>query len=372
MQFPENMALEEGTLKKRYIGVGILALSLAAGCGGAAPPLGEAAATKTPQEGAASQAEASREFFAMDTYMRVSAYGAGEQAEEAAAAAEAEIYRLEELFSTGLETSEVGAINANGGGSVSPETFYLLERARALCEMTAGAFDISVYPLMEAWGFPTQEYRVPADEELAELLKKTDASQVLLDEQGGVVSFGIDGMQIDLGGIAKGYASSRIMEIWKDAGITSGLVSLGGNVQALGAKPDGSLWRIAVQSPYDANAYLGILSVKDKAVITSGGYERYFEQDGVRYHHILDPATGYPAESGLVSVTVISGDGTLADGLSTALFIMGRESAVAFWREHSEEFDAVLYTEDGELYVTEGIVENFSSEQEVFVVTLEP
>ena len=110
-------------------------------------------------------------------------------------------------------------------------------------------------------------------------------------------------MKIDLGGIAKGYTSSRIMDIYKDNGITSGLVNLGGNVQALGTKTDGTKWKIAVQSPDDTEDYLGILSVQDKAVITSGGYERYFEQDGVTYHHIIDPKTGYPAESGLVSVS---------------------------------------------------------------------
>ena len=114
------------------------------------------------------------------------------------------------------------------------------------------------------------------------------------------------------------------MDIFKENGITSGLVNLGGNVQALGTKTDGSNWRVAVQSPDDTEDYLGVLSIRDKAVITSGGYERYFEQDGVTYHHIIDPKTGYPAENGLVSVTIVSSDGTLADGLSTLLFIMGR------------------------------------------------
>lgn len=346
-------------MKKSFFGAAFLALSLLNGCGGA----GE-------NEGAQTQAE--REFFAMDTYMSVSVYGTGEEAQMAAQAAEDEVRRLEAIFSVGLAESEIGAVNANGGGAVSPDTLYLLERSAELFEMTEGAFDISVYPLMAAWGFPTQEYCVPSAEELSELLQRTGAGGVLLDEENGVVSFAEEGMQIDLGGIAKGYASSCIMELWREAGITSGLVSLGGNVQTLGTKPDGSLWRVGVQSPDDANAYLGVLSVQDVAVITSGDYERYFERDGVRYHHILDPATGCPARSGLRSVTVISGDGTLADGLSTALFIMGEERAAQFWREHSGEFDAIFYTEDGGLYVTEGIAESFSTELEVQVVTREP
>ncbi|MDE7211580.1 MAG: FAD:protein FMN transferase, partial [Lachnospiraceae bacterium] len=254
---------------------------------------------------------------------------------------------------------------------VSADTVYLLKRAQQLYGQTMGAFDITIYPLMQAWGFTDKEYRVPDAEEIEKLLEKTDAMQVMVDEENGRVEFGMDGMQIDLGGIAKGYTSARIMEIYKEAGIASGLVSLGGNVQALGTKPDGTLWRIGLQHP-DKGGYLGILQVKDKAVITSGGYERYFEQDGVRYHHILDPATGYPARSGLISVTVVSADGALADGLSTSLFIMGKERAVQFWREHADAFDMVLYTEEGELYVTEGVSGDFSAEIPVNVIGREP
>ena len=135
-------------------------------------------------------------------------------------------------------------------------------------------------------------------------------------------------MKIDLGGIAKGYTSSRVMQIFKDCGVTSGLVSLGGNVQALGTKTDGTDWQIAIENPDKSSDYIGVVSVKDKAVITSGGYERYFEKNGKTYHHILDPKTGYPAESGLKSVTIVSDNGTLADALSTSLFVMGKEDAL--------------------------------------------
>ena len=176
-------------------------------------------------------------------------------------------------------------------------------------------------------------------------------------------------MKIDLGGIAKGYTSARIRDIFKKNGIESGLVNLGGNVQALGTKTDGNNWRVAVQSPDDTEDYLGVLSIRDKAVITSGGYERYFEQDGVTYHHIIDPKTGYPAESGLSSVTIVSDDGTLADGLSTALFIMGKDKAESFWRAHSDKFEAVLVTDDGTIYVTEGLKGSFTTERTMEVIT---
>lgn len=310
--------------------------------------------------------EASTELFAMDTYMSLKAYG--ENAQEAVDAAADEIKRLDEVLSTGDENSDVGQINANGGGSLTDDTSYLLERSMELYEKTDGLFDIAIYPIMEAWGFTTQNYRVPEDSELKELLKLTDASKIQYDEKNKKVSFNQDGMKIDFGGIAKGYTSARIMDIYKEHGVESGLANLGGNVQVLGTKTDGSRWRVAIQSPSSEEEYLGILTTQDKAVITSGGYERYFEQDGKTYHHIIDPRTGYPAENGLISVSIVSSDGTLADGLSTSLFIMGEEKAEAFWKEHSDEFDMILEAEDGTLSVSEGIADQFESEHEVNVI----
>ena len=318
------------------------------------------------EEKAESNEEASKDIFAMDTYMTVTAYGA--KAQEAVDEAEAEIQRLDELLSTGNEESEIVQLNQNKSATLSEDAGYLVERALELNKETDGAFDIAIYPVMEAWGFPTQNYQVPTADTLESLLKLADASQIIYDENSRKISFDREGMKIDLGGIAKGYTSSRIMDIYKENNISSGLVNLGGNVQALGTKPDGSKWRVAVQSPDDTEDYLGILSVEDKAVITSGGYERYFEQDGKTYHHIIDPKTGYPAENGLTSVTVVSEDGTLADGLSTSLFIMGKEEAIEFWKAHSEEFDIIMLTDEGKLYVTEGIQDDFSTEMEMEII----
>ncbi len=318
------------------------------------------------EEKAESNEEASKDIFAMDTYMTVTAYGA--KAQEVVDEAEAEIQRLDELLSTGNEESEIAQLNQNKNATLSEDAGYLVERALELNKETDGAFDIAIYPVMEEWGFPTQNYQVPTADTLESLLKLADASQIIYDENSRKISFGREGMKIDLGGIAKGYTSSRIMDIYKENNISSGLVNLGGNVQALGTKPDGSKWRVAVQSPDDTEDYLGILSVEDKAVITSGGYERYFEQDGKTYHHIINPKTGYPAENGLTSVTVVSEDGTLADGLSTSLFIMGKEEAIEFWKAHSEEFDIIMLTDEGKLYVTEGIQDDFSTEMEMEII----
>ena len=160
---------------------------------------------------------------------------------------------------------------------------------------------------------------------------------------------------IDLGGIAKGYTSERALSELEDAGVSSAIVSLGGNVGALGLKPDGSRWTVAIQDP-EGDGYIATLELGEDGekiyAITSGGYQRYFEQDGTRYHHILDPKTGAPAETDLLSVTIVSQDGTLADGLSTALFVKGFDEAVEFWREYHTQFGMVLVTEDG-LFATE-------------------
>lgn len=343
--------------KKNFIFTAVFSLLMLlslSGCGGSGD-------SESSQAG-----EAQKELFAMDTYMTVTAYG--DNAQEAVDKAAEEIERLDGLLSTGNEDSEIAKLNESGSATLSEDAGYLAERAIELYESTGKVFDFAIYPVMEAWGFPTQDYRVPYKDELEGLLSITDASKITYDEKTREISFGEEGMKIDFGGIAKGYTSSRIMEIYKECGIESGLVNLGGNVQALGTKTDGSKWRVAIQSPDEEEDYLGVLEIEDKAVITSGGYERYFEQDGITYHHIIDPSTGYPADSGLISVSVVSGDGTLADGLSTSLFIMGKDKAVEFWKEHSDEFDMILETEDEVLYVTEGISDSFTSDLQVEIV----
>lgn len=317
-------------------------------------------------ENASDDAEAVRDVFAMDTYMTVKAYGSNGDA--AVDAAVDEINRLDALLSTGKKDSEIGQINANNGGQLSEDGAVLMERSLELYKSTNGAFDVAIYPVMKAWGFTDGNYQVPDADTLKATLELVDPSLIDYDKETSTVSFKKDGVQIDLGGIAKGYTSSRIMDIYKEKGVTSGLVNLGGNAQVFGTKPDGSLWRVAVQSPDSEDEYLGVLETKDKAIITSGGYERYFEKDGVTYHHIIDPSTGYPADNGLISVTIVSADGTLADGLSTSLFVMGKDKATDYWKAHSDEFDMILLTDDEKLYVSEGIKDSFTSDREFEIV----
>lgn len=309
------------------------------------------------------QKSCTKQLFAMDTFMSFTAYG--KNCEKAVDAAIDEVERLDALLSTGKETSEVSRINAAGGGEVSEDTAVILQEAMEVYQRTEGLFDVSIYPLMELWGFSSQEYHVPTREELLEVLSLVDASKIAFD---GTYIRLLEGQRIDFGGIAKGYTSARVMDVFQEYGIHSGMVTLGGNVQVLNKKLDGSKWQVAIRDPEHEGKILGVLGVENQAVITSGGYERYFEEDGETYIHILNPRTGYPADKDLISVTVISEDGMLADALSTSLYLMGREEAVSYWERYGEEFEMVLVTEKGEILVTEGICKEFETEEEYLVI----
>lgn len=313
--------------------------------------------------GCQSKAPVTKELFAMDTYMTMTAYG--KDAEKALDQAAAEIRRLDQLWSVGQEKSEVSQINQNGSGPVSPETGELMDLSLSLYEATDGALDITIYPVMDLWGFTGKDRKVPSEEELEQTLAKVDASQIRYDGQTVTLE---EGQGIDFGAVAKGYTSGRVMEVLSENGVTGALISLGGNVQCMGTKPDGSLWRVGIQKPDGGEGYLGVLTLTDKAVITSGGYERYFEENGKIYHHIIDPSTGFPADSGLTSVTIVSEEGGLADGLSTACFVMGKDKAYELWKKSPDRFDMILLTEEGELYITAPLQGMFTSDMEFSVL----
>lgn len=315
------------------------------------------------------QEPVSQEVFAMDTYMTITAYG--ENANEVVEQSIAEIERLDQLLTATADSGEVYVVNQSGGGTLSEDSMYLMERSMELYQDTEGAFDVTIFPVMEAWGFVSDEFAVPSEAELQKKLQLVDMDKVEINLESSSVDFKKDGMAIDFGGIAKGYTSTRIADIFRKEGVEHGLINLGGNVHVVGTKADGTKWKVGIQSPDESEEYIGVLQVSDCAVITSGGYERYFEEEGITYHHIIDPSTGYPAENGLISVTIISKDGTLADGLSTSLYIMGLENAKEFWQKHCDEFDAILLTENGELFITEGIVEDFTAKLEINVIKKE-
>lgn len=296
------------------------------------------------------------DLFAMDTYMTMRAYG--DNAEEALDAASECIKELERTFSVTDEGSDLWKINNSGGVPVEvcDDTAKLIDAAKEYGADTDGALDITVYPVLKEWGFTTGEYKIPSREKLDELLEHVDFNNIVTD--GNTVTVPAD-VQIDLGALAKGYTGDQVMEELSSRGVTSAIISLGGNVQALGRKPDGSDWGVSVRDPYSPDRDMCIVKVSDKAVITSGNYERYFVgDDGMKYWHIIDAADGYPADNGIVSATIIGENGLMCDALSTALFAAGTDKATEYWRSHSG-FDMILVTDDERILYTEGIADSF-------------
>ena len=311
--------------------------------------------------------EADVQFYAMDTAMSAAVYGA--RAQQAVQAVQEELFRLDALLSRTRADSAVSQLNQSGSADGGGEVAALVTAAEEYSAATGGAFDVTVAPVADAWGFTKEEKHVPAQSELDALLPLVGSGHVHLSEDGLELD---EGTQIDLGGIAKGYAADRTAALLAENGVAAASVSLGGNIYVRGCKPDGSAWRVGIQDPARSGGFAGVLSLTDAFAVTSGGYQRYFEQDGKTYHHILDPATGWPAESGLTSVTIVAdepqqvdgtpGRGAMCDALSTALFVMGEEEAVRFWRSGAYAFEFVLVTEDGRVLVSEGLADRFEQE----------
>ena len=298
--------------------------------------------------------------FAMDTVMNFTLYGEKKQtADTVKPLLTGGVSALDKILSATEEGSDIARLNRRGTGGVGAETAEVLAKALELCEVTGGALDITAYPAVKAWGFTQEEHRVPSPAELEALAEKIDYAAVKLE--GGAVSLP-EGVEMDLGAVAKGWAGDLLAEAVRANGISSALLDLGqSTITAVGAKPDGSPWRVGVVDPARPGACFAVVELEDMAMGTSGGYQRYFEQDGEIYWHILDPDTAAPARSGLASVTVASPSAFLCDGLSTALFVMGLEDGAQFWRDHPElDFEVVFVTEDGEIYRTAGLEGRFS------------
>ena len=296
-----------------------------------------------------------REFFAMDTVMNITVY---DDNKKAALSAENEVLRLDKLLSISSEAGDIAAINKNCRGEISNETAELIRCALEIYENTDGVFDVTLQPLTKLWGFYSDEYHVPTENELAECISYTGSDRILLE--GNMLQIN-SGMGLDLGGIAKGYASDIVADVLREKGVESAMISLGGNIYALGFNTNGKPWNIGIQDPVDPNGFIGVVAVSDMAVVTSGTYQRFFEADGVKYHHILDPKTGKPADSGLCSVTIICESGMVADGLSTALLVMGLDKAALFYELGLYKFEAVFVTDDKEIYITSGLEGSFTS-----------
>ena len=291
-----------------------------------------------------------REIFAMDTIMDITLYGEGH--EETMNKAIRLIQQAEADFSVTRTDSDIARLNSASGSAieVSEETYELVEKGLQMADQTEGLLDISIYPVVKLWGFTTGEYRVPEDADIQDALKHVNYKKIHLLENHQIQMEA--GMQIDLGAVAKGYLSQKLTDLFRQEGVEAAVVSLGGNVQTMGKKPDGNSFVVGVTDPADGSGIYGILETADKAVVTSGIYQRYFEENGTRYHHIIDRRTGRPADNGLASVTVIADDGTEADGLATALYVMGEKKARKYQKNHPE-ISLILIRKDGSFWQSE-------------------
>lgn len=280
----------------------------------------------------------------------------GKNPEQALAAAHERVMEIEGNISTTLNSSDVYRLNHGEKITVSQDTRILTTYGLNLAQQTQGALNPALYPVTSAWGFTTGTYTVPTAFELSQLLPLTDYTKIKLNWDRIELE---PGMALDFGALGKGYAGDEIVRILKERGITCALLDLGGNVQALGKKNDGTMWNIGIRNPWGGSASAA-LKIADQAVITSGGYERFFTaKDGHQYIHIFDSNTGYPVENGVVSVTIVAESGLYADGLSTGMFVMGLEKASDFWKQH-KDFEMIIFTEEHNLYYTEGLVKTIT------------
>ncbi|EHQ87610.1 FAD:protein FMN transferase [Desulfosporosinus youngiae] len=304
--------------------------------------------------------------FAMGTVISQKVYGVKGQAvmDEVME----KINYLDGLLTFNAPEGDIFNLNQNAGiknVELNPETVKIIKKAQQVSELSNGAFDVTIGPVVKSWGIGTEQEHIPGNEELQKLLSLVNYQDIYINESS--VGLKRAGQMVDLGGIAKGYAGDVAKEIYKEKGIHSAYINLGGNVVTVGNKPDGSPWKAGIRNPrpvgQQSGQVVGIVKVTDKAVVTAGDEQRYFEKDGQRYHHILDPKTGYPAKSDLMSVTLVTDSSLEADALDTAVFILGLEKGKELLRQYGG-VEAVFITTDKKIYVTEGLKGNFEFHDE--------
>lgn len=322
------------------------------------------------KETAASLSPLKRTEFVLGTTATLSLYD--HQSEELLDAAFDELYKLENTLSINKTGTLIDQINENAGIApvkVDEDTFKLIEKGLSYSELTHSAFDITIGPIVKLWNIGFPEARVPSQAEIDEKLTLVNYKWVQMDPANDTIYLEKKGMLLDLGGIGKGYAADAVAQLLRESGAQHAIINLGGNVYTLGNKPGDQLWTIGVQDPFNPRGNtIGTLKVENKSIVTSGIYERYLETaDGKKYHHILDPATGYPYANEIAGVTIISDTSTDGDALSTAAFAMGIQDGLAFI-ESLEGIDAIFVTTDHKVYITSGMKENFHLKNEAFTL----
>lgn len=308
--------------------------------------------------------------FMMDTVMTIKLYD--EKNEEILDKAFQRIKEIEGKMSTTIEDSDVSKINKNAGKTpvkVDDEVYKVLVRAKYFAELTDGAYEPTIGPLVDLWDIRNEgknnKHDIPSKEDIEKALNKVDYKKLELLEDNKVF-LKEEGMRLDLGGIAKGYAADEIKRILKENGVNSAIVDLGGNIYAVGSKAQDEYWKIGIQNPKgQRGSYAGIMEVKDSSVVTSGDYERYVEVDGKKYHHIIDSKTGYPSDNELSAISIIAKSSTDSDALSTALFVLGREKSEEVLKK-LEGIEVIYITKSDNIYISPGIKDKFNLKNDNF------
>lgn len=300
------------------------------------------------------------ESFLMDTVVTQTVYGKNSKTVINEAL---DIMRnIESTYSSYLDSSVITKINHNAGISpvaVSSEQWNVMNRCVEFSEESGGLFDLTISPLVKLWNITGDYPKIPSEEEISKARSLIDYRSVILDEEKGTVYLTHPNMELDFGATVKGYAVQKVLELYQQSGITGGILSLGGNVTTFGTKPDGSPFRTGIRDPNGtATDYFAILELSDQVIATSGAYERFFVEDGKVYHHILNPKTGYPCESDLMSVTVVSNDGLLCDYLSTLFYMLGKDAVVSHLDD--SRFSLIAVDKDGQIYLSPHLKEHFT------------
>ncbi|GAA0744981.1 FAD:protein FMN transferase [Clostridium oceanicum] len=301
------------------------------------------------------------ETFLMGTIVKLKVYG--KNADKALEDSVRRISDIEKKMSTNITSSEISTINKNAGKKftkISKDSFNVIKSSINYSKKTSGAFDITVEPLVKLWGIGTDKAHVPSESEIKNKVSYINYNDVILDSKNSYVKLKNENQAIDLGGIAKGYTADEIKKVLLKNDIESAFINLGGNLYVLGKNPEKHAnWNIGIQNPLEPRGdYLGIVSTKDKSIVTSGTYERFFEKNGKRYHHIFNTKTGYPAETGLLSVSIISDKSIDGDALSTSSFALGLDKGIKLI-ESLDNVEAIFVTKNKKVYLTSGLKDNF-------------
>lgn len=303
----------------------------------------------------------SKQFYCLGTIISLTAYGS--LAETAINKSEERLNDIDNKMSVFKPDSEISKINffaSKQFQKVSSDTYFVIKKAAYYSGLSHGTFDPTIRPLVKLWSIGKENFRIPTNHEIKESLKLVNYKDIIFEENSSSIMLKNEKQSLDVGGIAKGYAADEINKIFRNYKIKSGIIDLGGNIYTVGKKPNGENWNIGIQNPIKPRgSYVGILSLSNKSIVTSGGYERYSTENNKIYHHILNPKTGYPAENEIISTTIISDKSIDGDGLSTGLYIMGLKKSINLI-ESLDGIDAVFITKNNKIYLTSNIKNNFN------------